>query len=345
MFDNLYQVLKRWFPVSIRPFVLLALCGALAACQSPTPTPEPLSRSNFEGKKIIWIDSYHEGNSWNDGIGKGIQEILKDTEIEFEIVRMDTARNTSEEFKQEAALQAKAAIEAFNPDVIIASDDNAQKYLIVPYIMETGLPVVFCGVNWDASSYGYPTENVTGMIEVDLVESLINAMREHAQGERVGYLSGDTETQLKVTQNYNERFFDGKMEVRLVKTFEEFKEEFLRLQDQVDMLITGNYVGIENWDETAAQEFITNNTKIPTGYVDGYMMPFVLITMGKIPEEQGRYSAEVALKILDGASPSEFVVTSNKEASLSINLKIAEKMDIVFSPSILKNADTIYGEE
>jgi hypothetical protein len=32
------------------------------------------------------------------------------------------------------------------------------------------LPVVFVGVNWDASPYGYPTANVTGSVEVELIE-------------------------------------------------------------------------------------------------------------------------------------------------------------------------------
>ncbi len=46
---------------------------------------------------------------------------------------MDTKRNTSEEFKQEAALKAKALIESSNPDVVIVSDDNAVKCLVQPY--------------------------------------------------------------------------------------------------------------------------------------------------------------------------------------------------------------------
>ena len=95
-------------------------------------------------------------------------------------------------------------------------------------------------------------------------------------------------------------------------------------------------------DEAAAREFITNNTRIPTGYVDGYMTPFVLVTMGKIPEEQGEYAARVALEILDGVPPADRPVATNKKAQLGINLQIAEKLGIVFTPSILKNAEIIY---
>ena len=48
--------------------------------------------------------------------------------------------------------KAKAEIDAFKPDVVIAADDNASKYLIEPYFKDAALPFVFCGVNWDAST-------------------------------------------------------------------------------------------------------------------------------------------------------------------------------------------------
>lgn len=316
----------------------------LAACQAIPQNQTDEAQLTYTGKKIVWVDSYNQGNPWSDGIERGIESVLKDTGVELQIIRLDTAQNTSEEYMKQAALVAKAEIETFHPDALIATDDNAQKYLVVPFFKETDMPIVFAGVNWDASAYGYPAQNITGMIEVDLVGPLIRALRVYAEGDRVAYLSGDTETQHKVTENYNKRFFDGKMEVRLVKTFEEFKQAFVLMQDNTDMLITGNYTGIENWDEAAAKAFIMENTKIPTGYVDGYMTPLVLITMGKIPEEQGEYAANVALKILDGASPSDFPIATNKQAILGINLELAQKLDIVFAPSMLKNAKIIYKE-
>jgi len=318
-----------------------ALCGtaprAIAAGAAPAP--------DLAGKRILWVDSYHEGNPWNDGIGRGIAGALKDSGVELRAVHMDTARHPEEAFARQAALHAKAVVDAFRPDVVIATDDAAAKYLVVPYLKDTALPVVFAGINWDASAYGFPARNVTGMLEIDLVRPLIRALREHARGERVAYLSGDTQTQAKVVATYNERFFDGKMQVRLVKSFDEFKRAFVEVQRSADMLITGNYAGIAGWDEAAAQAFIVEHTRIPTGYVDGYMTPLVLLTMGKLPEEQGEYAADVALKILRGAQPRDFPLVENKKAVLGINLVLADKLGIVFSPSILKNAGQIYRGE
>ena len=65
------------------------------------------------GKKILYIDSYHAGYAWSDGILSGIEQGLEGTGIDLKVIRMDTKRNPSEDFAKQAALQMKADIEAF----------------------------------------------------------------------------------------------------------------------------------------------------------------------------------------------------------------------------------------
>src|SRR5689334_2510116 len=88
--------------------------------------------ADLAGKRILWVDSYHEGNPWNDGIGRGIAATLKDSGVELRIVRMDTARNSGEAFAHQAGQRAKAAFDAFKPDVVITTDDAAAKHFVVP---------------------------------------------------------------------------------------------------------------------------------------------------------------------------------------------------------------------
>ncbi len=354
MSNKLYQVFRERFPTTgltgylVLGVILLMLGGLLAACQTSTPTPEQeqtsTPQSSYAGKKIMWVDSYHEGYEWSDGIETGIQDVLNGTGVELKIVRMDTKRNSGDEFGNEAATKAKAEIEAFEPDVLIATDDNAQKYLVVPYFKDTDLPVVFCCVNWDASPYGYPASNVTGMIEVDLIVQMIEHLKKYAQGDRIGYLGPDVTTEKKVAEVYNERFFDDQMKVHLVKTFDEFKEAFLNIQEEVDMLYIGNNAGIDGWDDAEAENFIAENAKIPSSARSAWMAPYTLITLAKSAEEQGEWSAQTALNILDGASVSGIPLVENKKGELILNLKIAKQLDIVFPPSMLRNAE-IYGSE
>jgi hypothetical protein len=317
---------------------VLALLGPWAATVAAA-APE------LAGKRILWVDSYHEGNPWNDGIGRGIAATLKDSGVELRIVRMDTARHPDEAHARQAAQRAKAALDDVKPDVVIATDDAAAKYFVVPYLKHGPVPVVFAGINWDASAYGFPTPTITGMLEVDLVRPLVRALREYARGDRVAYLSADTQTQAKVVATYNQRFFGGRMPARLVRTFDEFRHAYLESQKSADMLITGNYAGIAGWDADAARSFVLDSTRIPTGYVDGYMTPLVLVTMGKVPEEQGEYAAAVAMRILRGAPATDFPLVENKKAVLGLNLVLAEKLGVAFSPALLKNAGIVYRGE
>jgi ABC-type uncharacterized transport system substrate-binding protein len=73
------------------------------------------------------------------------------------------------------------------------------------------------------------------------------------------------------------------------------------------------------------------------------MAPYSLLTLAKSSQEQGEWSAQAALSILGGTPPSEIPVAENKKGQLIVNLDLAEKLNVVFAPSLLKTA-TILGE-
>jgi ABC transporter substrate binding protein len=330
---------KRCLTVGI---VLILLAGLVSACGPAAAAPVPQKTGgtgpSYAGKKILFVNSYHQGYEWSDGIEAGLKKVLDGTGAELKIVRLDTKQNPAEEFCMQAGVKAKAEIDSFRPDVVIAADDNAQKCLVVPFLKDQTVPVIFCAVNWDASMYGYPTSNMTGMIEVELPGQLVEHLKAYARGQRLAYLTVDSETERKVAQIYNERFFDGKMAVYWVKTYDEFKQAFLNSQKDVDILFFGNNAGMDRWDENEAKAFIQQNTKIPTGTINSWLAGFVLLTLAKSADEQGEWSAQAALRILDGTPPSKIPVVENKKGEIIVNLDLAEQLGVVFSPSILKNA-------
>ena len=128
--ENLSVSVKRVFGILACLALFLSLCGVSLA-------------RDYKGKKILYVDSYHEGYAWSDGITNGIKAGLDGTGVELKVFRMDTKRNADEGFKKEAALKAKTMIEAFAPDVVIASDDNASKYLIMPISRTPAWPSCF----------------------------------------------------------------------------------------------------------------------------------------------------------------------------------------------------------
>lgn len=297
----------------------------------------------FSGKKVLWVDSYHPGYQWTSGLGRGIEQVLAGSGVELKVWHMDTKRNTSAAYGRRAGQQAKEVIDNYRPDVVIASDDNAQKYLVLPYLMGGDLPVVFCGVDGDPAEYGYPGPNVTGMREVDLFAGLTEQMRVYAGGEGIGLLVGDTATARIAAENY-QRILGGRMKTYLVRTWTEFQQAFIQAQREVDMLCLRNNAGIQDWNDDVAENFLAENVRVPTGSVHLWMKTFVVFCLAKQPEEQGVYAAEAALRILAGLRPENMPIVQNREARLIVNLKMAQAAGIVLPVKLLQTAEII-GQE
>ena len=289
--------------------------------------------------KVLFIDSYHEGYAWSDGITEGVNIILGD-DVELKVHRMDTKRNLDEEFKIAAALKAKAIIESFKPDVVIAADDNASKYLIVPFYMDSELPFVFCGLNWDASAYGFPIKNVTGMVEVAPIEGLIEKMKSISNGEKLGILGPDLLTAQKEIANYK-KIFGLEFDSYLAKDYEDYKKGFLKLQDNVDLLILLSDGGLYDDNEADLIDFFMKNTKDVTGSVYDFMAKKAVISFAKVAQEQGGWAAQSALDIINGKLPSDIPIVKNKKGKLIINVKLAEAAGIAVPFDIIEIANEV----
>lgn len=302
--------------------------------------PNVVMAEDYSGKKILWIDSYHEAYEWGSGEGEGIQDIIGKTKATFKIHRMDTKRNTSDEFKIAAGIKAKAVIEAFKPDIVIATDDNAQKYVVAKFYKDSDLPFVFAGVNWSADEYGYPYKNVTGMIEVNAAEELVELLSGMAKGNKIGLLTSDVITEHKDVE-FTQKLFDFEFETRYVGTFEEWKLAFKDMQGQYDMLILQNNSGIEGWDKEEAKNFAVEYTKIPTGSYYDFMIPYVIVSYSKVAQEQGKYAAEVALRILDGEKISDIPIVKNQQGWVMVNARISITSGIDVPADILDVAEIV----
>ena len=131
-------------------------------CLSYFFTPSP----NASGTgKVLLVHSYHAGYLWTDDITRGVKKGLAGSRAELEIFYMDTKRNPGEVWKIQAGKLAKKRVAETKPNVVITADENAQAYFAKDYVGQAYPQIVFCGVNAEASKYGYPASNVTGILE------------------------------------------------------------------------------------------------------------------------------------------------------------------------------------
>jgi len=298
---------------------------------------------NAENRKILYVNSYHKGYPPSDGMERGVISVLKNTGHQLKIIHMDTKRNTSESFKKKAALKIKKQIEKYSPDVVILTDDNAVKYVFVPFFANKDLQFVFSGVNWDLSQYGGPYENLTGMIEVALIDQIIKQLIPYSRGSEIGFMSGNNYSE-RQTAKFAQGYFDIRFSKKyFVSSFEEWKQAWKNAQNQVDILIFENNAGITGWQEKKAVDFILSNTRIMVGATNDFMSKFAVIGITRDAEEQGEYPARVALKILDGKKANNFPIVRNKKANIYLNMKLSKKLGIVFPMNLIENA--IFVEE
>ncbi len=287
----------------------------------------------------LYVSSYHQGYEWNDGIERGMESVLNGhcTLTKF---YMDTKRHPEPSFAEQKALEAKAFIETSKPDVVIACDDNASKYLVKPYFKDADIPFVFCGINWTVEPYGYPYSNVTGMVEVSPIKPLLKIITHTVPNAQNGkFLAADVPTQHKEFARIQKTYHQQGVTVTgvFVTTMAEWEAAYTEAQ-KADFIILSNIAGINDWaKERAVRYAFAQATKFTVTTYE-WMMPYTMFAMTKIPEEQGEWAAKVATLILAGESPQHIPIVANSRWEMFVNPPLLAKAGFTLPPQIMHKA-------
>ncbi|MCB1744631.1 MAG: hypothetical protein KDK91_29975, partial [Gammaproteobacteria bacterium] len=289
--------------------------------------------------RCLYVSSYHSGYAWSDGVERGLRSVITD-QCELRQVDMDTKRNKDKDYKVAKALEIKGLIETWKPDVVITSDDNAAKFLIAPHFKDSSIPFVFCGVNWSAEEYGFPTRNITGMIEIAPIRPMLrSAIGMSKSTGRALYIGADTLTEKK---NYN-RFaeaapeFNLSVQSRLVSTSDEWIEAYEAGQ-RYDFIIIGSNSGIEDWDADRVAAAVAEKARVLSVTNHDWMMPFTMVGFNKVAEEQGEWAANTALEILRGTPPASIAMTQNRRWDISLNQPLLAVTELRVPKSLASRA-------
>ena len=291
-------------------------------------------------KRCLIVASYHDEFPGQKLKVQGALKVLKG-KCEIKQFNMDTKRNPAPEFCKKKALEAKALIEFWRPDVVIAIEDNASKYLVKPYFKNAKIPFVFSGVDWTAKSYGYPYKNATGMIEVSPIRQLVRQIQRIKPDTRLGVFIRPDRLSAKKQYDRAKRVFSAKgidIEDGIVRHMDDFKKTYLAAQS-ADFILFTNNAAIEGWDDSRAKQFIFDHAKKLVITQSEWMIPFAMLAFNKVIEEQGEYAAEVALKILDGASPADFPIIANRKWNILVNEPLLKKAGIIIPGDLLRKAE------
>ena len=300
-------------------------------------------------EKVLLIFSYHPEHPWVVDETRGAEDILEERGVETEKFYLDTKRNTSAEWKESVAAEAMSKIDDFQPDLVIVFDDNACELVAKEYIDES-LPFVFCGMNSEPEDYGFPAQNITGVIERHHLAATINLLKQLVPDvEKLAIMSDDSPTsQAFITSVQNIIPPIEISEFYTTNDFDAWKAEVQELQTKVDAIGIYVYHTIkeEGEEESLPPEDVLGwtleNSKLPDfTFSDFTVMDGVLCGVTVSGYEQGMAAAEIAIRILNGEKPADIPIECPEEGTPMINEIRAEELNIEIPADVLEEVEIL----
>ncbi len=296
-------------------FLFNALLGGTAAAAAP--------------QRVFYLNSYHQGYASSDDAMAAIREILGREGVALQVEFMDAKHHPADADLRHRADEVMASLRRFRPNLLIASDDDAVKYVLAPYYRDGPIPAVFCGVNWSAKQYGLPTANVTGMLEVVPIEETLRQVQQLRPSTRRLCVLSENST----SERSNRQLLDPKYKALglnpqyvLVDNFEEWKRAFVAAQRDSDVVYLSTNGGISGWDAATATEWVRSNIRKPVVTCDDFMMPYAVFGLTKVAREQGEWAANAALAILHGKRPADIPMVANQQTRCFLNPTLADRI-------------------
>lgn len=122
---------------------------------------------NAAKPRIMVLQSGPEGSVWVEAVDRGMRAALADNRrpvsVEWNYLGLASPANRG---IAEATAEARRAIERFDPDVLIAVDDEANSFVAQHYVGRTSPRVLYVSIDQSPDSYGYSgAPNVSGIAE------------------------------------------------------------------------------------------------------------------------------------------------------------------------------------
>jgi len=287
-------------------------------------------------QKILIIESYHGEYDWDKNYITGIEDVLKD-DFDLLYFQMNTKKVSKEQY-QEKADQAWQLFQQVNPDLVILGDDNALKYLSMPF-SKTTTPVIYLGINNNPRNYHLQnSKNITGILERPLIKraipTVVQLLPQKATRMLLMFDNSQTSHYIfeEVFSSHTPMTISGiQVDIKLIDDWDTWQNTLLNADNFYDAVFLGLYHTLTdtNNNQIPAEQVLrwsSKNTPIPPfGFWDFSIGTDKAIGgLVLFGYEQGKLAAGIAKDILlNNIRPDQ------------INTKTAEKGRYLFSHQAL----------
>src|SRR5262249_33431496 len=105
--------------------------------------------------------------------------------------------------------------------------------------------------------------------------------------------------------------------------------------------VLGSNSGINDWQDTTVLARIGQSGRRLTLTNHEWMMPFVMLGLTKVPEEQGEWAAKTALQVLHGVAPSSIPIVPNRKWAIWMTPQLVEATGISRAKTLVQKAKKV----
>lgn len=325
---------------------LFSRCFLLLLCLGFLGVSPALADKRY---KVLVVFSYEENAPWDAEIREEIEKVLSPfSALTFFYMNTKVAQAGG----PDKAAEAFSLYQQLQPDGVIAVDDDAQAMFIVPYLKnQTTIPIMFCGVNANPDLYGYPTPNISGVLERFHLEESISLSRQlSGQIETFAFMVKDGPVARLIAEQLEaeEHLLSARMVGFLTpNTMEEAIAMAENVRDDADLLFLVSLWGMGDsdgkiWQEVDTIPRLVNTFGKPTAAIaESVVREGALCAVITNGGEHGYRAANMLLQAMRGVPVAQLPITANSHGKRMINVSTLKALDITPQPMVLRGAELV----
>ena len=313
-------------------------------------------------KKVLVLNSYHQGHPWTDGITKSILKTFAehDVNVEIHIENLDTKRIVNKSSWNDVLKQKLEAYPDGYLDLIIVSDDNALNALIKIGHKYHTMPIVYCGISYNPAWYSDICSMFVGVEEyLPFKENIELGLKLFPNTEHIAFVTDHSKTGISHYYSAKQALKNmdlGKMDIIWLNGYNnlntaELSYRLANLPENTIVMFSIWQIDGDGrfWDPIEYYPVLAENSNAPVFAMTdiGVENAFLggLVSSSTI---QGKLAAELGVQILFGELVDD-VTCINDENIYYFNWQQLKKWNISLSdiPSdavIVNKPETVYSQ-
>ena len=265
---------------------------------------------NATKPRILVLHSAGQDSSWARQVDRGMREALGDNRrplgIEWHYLSVDSP--TARQRLGEAKAGAQRAIARFNPDVLIAVDDEANSLVAREYVGRSRPRILYVSLNRPPSAFGYSgAANVSGIAEQLPLAAIRDAVVDLFPGKipAIAVLGVDNETGRAEMDQVKDFEWGAPMVVdaSLVSTAEAWRDAVKRCDADVLLVLGTHDLPGDNGTVVTAAEINRwteeNASALPIATQVSFVEDGGGLSFSPPPDDSGALAIRLALDWLD----------------------------------------------